>query len=285
MKYKFCFLIISVLFSMNNVIRAQEKNIPTLTTDDVMNWKALHPDQAQPYIPREKINQPKRESVAQSDARFMVREKDWNARLAEAQAQVKAFERRANRSDLAATESRNQIFLADGNAANSRNVRVAELQETARNFRIEARHAQALVNRLLDEGRESGFQIFSFSPTLKNGEPNLDYYRAKFQELQSELLDLMAEKDVLRNEANRYNTVVNSTLNGGIYYPPTGSGILFYPNNGAGDLHYLNRLRENFAGTSGDLKSVQTRIEFLFQQIEELKEAGRKSGVPPGIFR
>ncbi|MBS1806719.1 MAG: hypothetical protein JST84_00840 [Acidobacteria bacterium] len=258
---------------------------PTLTTEDVIKWRAANPDRAEHFIPKQPSAPQSSKSQVQTDAEFFAAEKDWNTLLSQARTRVRDFERRANQSDLDASQSRNVVFHNDPNALNISNVRVAELQNLAKAYRYEARLAQEDVNRLLDEGRQRGFQLASIAPRLKNGEPNLEYYRTRFLELQSELRDAQARADVLQLRTNRVQTVINSTLNTRPYYPAARHGILFYPNNGAGDLFYVNRLRDAFADVGGDFATTQTRIAILTAQIEELQEEGRRAGVPPGIFR
>lgn len=258
---------------------------PTLTTEDVVQWRAANPERAQHYVPKPRETSASKQSQDQIDAAYLASEKDWNARLAEARRRVQDFERRANETELQASQSRNVIFHNDPSALNANNARVAQLQELARAYRNETRLAQEAVNRLLDEGRQYGFQLTYVSPQLKNGEPNLDYYRSRFLELQTELQDERKRAEVLQLRTNRVQTIINANLNGSLYYPTTGRGLIFYPNNGAADAFYLNRLRDELGGVGGDLNATQARIAILIGQIEELREEGRRAGVPPGILR
>jgi hypothetical protein len=259
---------------------------PSLTTEDVVKWRAANPERAEHYIPKSQTTPPApQKSPAQQEAEFLAAEKAWNARLAQARQKVRDFERRADRAELDASQSRNAIFHNDAAALNANNARVAEWQELAKAYRYEARLAQEAVNRLLDEGRQNGFQLTYISPRLKNGEPNLEYYRTRFLELQAELQDAQARADVRQLRTNRVQTIINTNLNSVLYYPIPRQGFLFYPNNGAADGFYLNRLRGELAGVSGDLDASQTRVAILTAQLEELREEGRRAGVPPGIFR
>lgn len=259
---------------------------PTLTTEDVIKWRATNPERSEHFVPPQSKPQPTRQpSQAELDARFLAAERDWNTRLSEARARVRNFERQANQTDLAASQSRNVFMHNDANSLNASNTRVAELQERARVLRNEARLAQEDVNRLLDEGRQAGFQLAYISPRLKNGEPNLEYYRTRYLELQTELQDEFARADVAQLRTNRVQTLINTNLNSVWFAPVTRRGFIFYPNNGAGDAFYLNRLRNELAGVGGDLSSSQSRVALLRQLMDELQEEGRRAGVPPGIFR
>jgi hypothetical protein len=280
MKRNICSLLFFVsLFAVRSFAQ------PTLTTEDVVKWRAANPERAQHYIPKTQDALSSKQSQDQLDAAFLAAEKDWNARLAEARRRVQDFDRRANQTEIQAAQSRNVVFHNDAAALNANNARVAQLQELARTYRNETRLAQEAVNRLLDEGRQYGFQLTYISPRLKNGEPNLDYYRSRFLELQTELQDERKRAEVLQLRTNRVQTIINANLNSSFYNPTTRRGFIFYPNNGAADAFYLNRLRDELGGVGGDLNATQARIAILNAQLEELREEGRRAGVPPGIFR
>lgn len=281
MKLTTCFLLCSICASLTF---AQSR--PTLTTEDVVKWRVANPERAEHFVPPKTEAKPTaQQSQAEADAQYFAAEKEWNIRLAEARERVRDFERRANQTELTASQSRNAIFHNDANSLNANNARVADLQERARIFRNETRLAQEVVNRLLDEGRQAGFQLTYISPTLKNGEPNLEYYRTRFLELQTELQDETERANARQLQTNRVQTIINTNLNSVVYAPRTRRGFIFYPNNGAGDAFYLNRLRNELAGVSGDLSNSQSRAVLLRQMLDELQEEGRRAGVPPGIFR
>jgi hypothetical protein len=254
---------------------------PTLTTEDVVKWRAAHPERAEHFIPKQSSASP--QSSAPVGTAFQVAEQDWNARLAAARERVRACERRADETDLAATQSRNRIFHGNANALNANNARVAQLQAFAHAYRAEARAAQAVVNLLLDEGREVGYQLAALSPTLKDGAPNVAYYRSRFLDLQRDLQDAQGRAEVLQQRVNRLQTAINTTWNAPAYSGRR--GIPFYPNNGAADVFYLNRLRDELGGVSGDAQAAQARIVILTEQLQALQEEGRRAGVPPGVFR
>lgn len=256
---------------------------PSLTTEDVLKWRAAHPERAEHFIPKLPAPPPPQQAAAQADAAFLAAEQDWNARLLEARERVRNFARRADESDLAATQLRNRVFHGDANALNANNARVAEAQNFAKASRAEARLAQETVNRLLDEGREAGYQIASLAPTRKDGSPNVEYYRARFLALQRDLQDAQAQAEVLQQRTNRLQTAINATLAVPVY--ASRRGILFYPNNGAADVFYVNRLRDELGGVGGDAQAAQARIALLTEQLQTLQEEGRRAGLPPGIFR
>ncbi|MBL8207172.1 MAG: hypothetical protein JNM09_23265 [Blastocatellia bacterium] len=259
---------------------------PTLTTEDVIKWRTANPQRADHFIvPKQESSPSAQSSPEQQDARFLAAEKDWNARLQQAKVRVRDFERRASESELAASQSRNAVFHNDANTLNANNARVVELQQLARTYRNEAQLAQATLNRLLDEGRDYGFQLTYIAPRLKNGEPNLDYYRTQFLELQAELQAEQIRVEALQLRTNRVQTSINSNLNSTAYFPARRRGFLFYPNNGAADGFYLNRLRNELADTGSDLNASRSRVAVLLELLNQLQEEGRRAGVPPGTFR
>lgn len=257
---------------------------PTLTTEDVIKWRLAHPELAENYIPKNATEAAPSRKLS-TDEQFLAAEKDWNQRLTEARARVKEFEHRAAQTEIEATQARNVFMHADASSLNANNARIAELRALASGYQAEARTAQEAVNRLLDEGKQYGYQLNYISPRTKTGAPNLEYYRTRYLALQSELQTARARAEVLQLRTNRLNTSINSNLNWqlGSNYPDR--GILFYPNTGASDVYYLNRLRNEFGELNGDLNSALTRISILSQLLEELEEEGRRAGVPPGIFR
>jgi hypothetical protein len=275
--------LIILLFTACVTAQAQtSKPAPTLKTEDVMKWREANPELAATYIP--KPDQVSGNSKADQD--FLAAEKEWNVRLSQARTRLRDFEFQANARELEATRSRNNFIFNSPEDLNRNNARAIDLNAKADALRAEARSAQDEINRLLDYGQEYGFALYTISPTLKNGDPNEDYYRSRFLDLQADLENAIARAEVVRLRTNRLNTSINNTLSYPEYsYGSNYNGILFYPNTGAADTFYLNRLRNSLAELNGDLRATQARIELLTQQIEELKEAGRRAGVLPGVFR
>ncbi|HEX4946731.1 MAG TPA: hypothetical protein VFZ34_08715 [Blastocatellia bacterium] len=257
----------------------------SLTTNDVLKWRAANPDRAEHFIPQSQAAAPRQKSQEQLDAEFQASEKAWNARLAQAQENVREYKRRAHLAEIEAAQLRNVFMHPDPEALNARNERVAAVLEAARAFRHEESLAQAAVNDLLEVGRRYGFQLVSPSPRLRSGAPNLEYYRSRFLALQKEIQDERLRVEALQLRTNRLQTMIHTPLNSVLYYPPADSGLLFYPNNGAADAFYLNRLRREFSGLTGSLQASQARLAILLAELEELQEEGRRAGVPPGIFR
>ena len=256
---------------------------PTLRTEDVLKWRAANPERAEHFIPKtEPVPSPDK-SPARARAEFEAAEKSWNVQLFQARQLFRDYERRANQADLEALQGRNVIFYDDAQSLNINNARVEELRARAKIFRDESRRAQDAVNRLVDEGKRFGFLLSSLSSRLKNGEPNLEYYRTQYLALQAEIQDERSRLDLLQSNNNRIQTLISTNLN--TYHPRRANGFLFYPNNGASDSFYLSRLRSEWEEVSGSLQASQTRITILQEQLDKLVDEGRRVGVPPGIFR
>ncbi len=276
-------LIIVLILTVCAIAQAQtSKPVPTLKTEDVMKWREANPELAAKYIPK---SDPA-DSRSISNQEFLAAEKEWNVRLSQARNRLRNFEMQASQAEIRASRSRDVVIHSSPSDLNNNNARVAELNANAAAFRAESRPAQDEINRWLDYGREYGFMLYSISPTLKNGEPNEDYYRSRFLDLQAALQNVSAQAEVSQLRTNRLNTSINNTLSyPEIRYGSNYNGILFYPNTGAADTFYVNRLRNNLAEVNGDLRSNQARLDWLNQQLEELKEAGRRAGIAPGVFR
>lgn len=260
--------------------------VPSLTTEDVLKWRAANPERAKHFIPKTAASaQPAQKSQAQSDAEYLRAEKEWNIRLNEARTRVRDFERRADQAELQATQARNVNIFGSADQVNANNANIGNLRATAQALRAEARYAQQEVDRLLDEGKQYGFQLNFISPVLKNGAPNLEYFRTRYLDLAMELQDAQSRAAVLQLRTNRLQTSINNTLSYNAGWSNYYRGILFYPNTGAADVFYLNRLRNELAYIGGDANSNAARIQILQQELADLIEEGRRAGVPPGTFR
>lgn len=260
--------------------------VPSLTTEDVVKWRAANPDRAEHFIPKTAATaQPTQKSQAQSEAEYLRAEKEWNVRLSEARTRVRDFERRADQAELQATQARNVNIFGSADQVNANNANIGNLRATAQALRAEARYAQQEVDRLLDEGKQYGFQLNFISPVLKNGAPNLEYFRTRYLDLAMELQDAQSRAAVLQLRTNRLQTSINNTLSYNAGWSNYYRGILFYPNTGAADVFYLNRLRNELAYIGGDANSNAARIQILQQELANLIEEGRRAGVPPGTFR
>ncbi|MFN7927048.1 MAG: hypothetical protein U0Y68_03735 [Blastocatellia bacterium] len=121
MKMQYRSLVIGFVF-LGSAAWAQTAR-PTLTTEDVVKWRAAHPERAEHFIPKTAAAQ-----QPSAPSNTAAQEQDWNARLTEARERVRSFERRADETELAATQARSWIFYGDANALNANNARVAELQ-------------------------------------------------------------------------------------------------------------------------------------------------------------
>ena len=226
MKMQYRSLLIGFVWLGSIVVGAQPSR-PTFTTEDVVKWRAAHPERAEHFIPKPTPAPSAQQSSAPVDAAWQAAEQDWNTRLAEARERVRHCERRADETELAATQARNHLFHGDANALNAHNARIAEWQTFAKAYRAEARAAQETVQRLLDEGREYGFQLATLSPTLKDGAPNVEYYRSRFLSLQRDLQDAQAHAEVLQQRVNRLQTAINATWNAPAY--PGRRGMRYLP--------------------------------------------------------
>ncbi len=222
---------------------------------------------AEPVCPTQDL--PAITSSAQQDKEREAAERDWNERLRQARERVKDLERRADQAELEIVRLRNiQFSPAPQDAGTSARInrQVAELSALMRRLRAEAAVAQHEVNALLEEGEIKQFKLLSLSPTTETGEPNLNYYRQRFLELDTDLRDAEARAQVMRLRANdlRRRITINSVT---------------------GDNFFIGRLRDQLQETQQGLELARARIATLKQQLEDLHQRAHAAGVPPGILR
>jgi chromosome segregation ATPase len=196
-------------------------------------------------------------------------EHTWNERLRQAREKVKDLERRADQTELEINRLRNILFSAEPRSPethNRLNTQIAELTRLMRRLRAEALVAEDEADAILAEGAAKKFKVESLSPTTKTFEPNLEYYRLRFAELQSELRDAEARAQVMQlriNDLNRRITI----------------------NAVTGDNFFIGRLRDELPEAQRGLELARARIAAATRQIEELREQARAARVPPGVLK
>jgi len=253
----------------------QRRSTPTLTSDDAPSVRPVTSDPRDPG----KAAGPIKSSTAEgsdsttpqtaSEKARAAAEHAWNERLGKAREKAKELERRADQTELEITRLRNFQFSAEprdpGTNANI-NARVAELAELLRRLRAEAKAAQDEVEAILGEGAAKDFKVESLSPTTKSGQPNLEYYRSRFAELQSELRDAEARAQVLQLRINDLRFRINN-------------------NAVTGDNFFIGRLRDELQEAETALESARARVAAATEQLEELKRQARLADIPPGELR
>jgi chromosome segregation ATPase len=196
-------------------------------------------------------------------------ERAWNERLSKAREKVKDLERRADQAELEVNRLRNFLFSAEPRDAGTNgqiSARMSELSELSHRLRAEAKAAQEEVDEILSEGETRKFKVESLPPTTKTGAPNLEYYRSRSAELQSDLRDAEARAEVmlLRMRELRYR------ING---------------QSGSGDNFFLARLQGELQEAEQGLERARARITELSQQLEALRQQAAAAGVPLGELR
>lgn len=258
---------------------AQSASTPSLTTADVLKWREAHPELASVILPPVESGRGARVQAGDKSS-----EKAWNDALRAAREKARSLERQARQLEIRASESRSLVFFGDPNSLNARNESATELSNEAKKLSRQAAEARSLVRTLLLQGQSKGYAETVIDSRLPSGAANPEYYRQRYLELSQELDDAEAElrSDSLR--ANRFSTAVNSSY-AGAGRVTSGSAVPFYPNRGAGDLFFANRLYARFSESSAERDQTNDRVNELKREIENLREEGRRAGLPPGLFR
>lgn len=228
---------------------------PTMTGDQVV----IPPPAATPEASKtESAKTPPTQTDRQDTA-----EQLWNEKLAKLREKVKDLERRADQAELEINRLRNFQFSAEMRDAGTNaqiNARVAELTDLAAKLRAEAKAAQSEIDALLDEGEAKKYKLALLSPTTKTGEPNLDYYKSRLGELQTELHDAEARAQVMQLRMNEIRLRIN------------GNAV-------SGDNFFLGRLRSELQEAQEGFDKAQARIAAAKEKLEALRREASGAGV------
>lgn len=249
---------------------AQSRDVPTLTTDDVINARRTAPRAESPLKPTSPQH---KSSSSQSEAASATAERQprpgeraWNEALRQARAKLKDLERSADQTELEIARLRSAQFDPTRPQAPEDsgriNAQVADLTAKLKALRAEAKAAQERVDALLAEGEAKGYEVETIELQKKNGEPNLAGYRQRFAELKTELHDATARAEVLQL---RINNIYGEQRR-----------------NENGDNFYLGRLRAERAEVAAELDRVRARIAELTQELARVRQEALLAGVPPG---
>ncbi len=249
-----------MVMAMTAVAQQPPRPTPTMTGDQVV----IPPSATPAATPDANKNANKAESAppTQGDNQDAA-EKAWNEKLAKLREKVKDLERRADQAELEINRLRNFQFSAEPRDAGANaqiNARVAELTELALKLRAEAKATQSEVDALLAEGEAKKYKLAAPSPTTATGEPNLDYYRTRLAELETELHDAEARAQVMQLRMNEIRLRIN------------GNAV-------SGDNFFLGRLRSELQEAQEGFDKAQARISAVREKLAALRQQAREAGV------
>lgn len=252
---------------------APAKRSPSLTTEDMVKPTAQPTSSSEGEAAADKASSADAASPASTASAGAVsaEEQLWREELANARARAKAAERAAEEAELRITALRNQLSVS-GQTAQERNETAAELDAAGRqlsDLRAAAKAAAEELAGILEAGRLKKFsESPEPGPTSENGSANNEYYKSRFAALNEALQQ--ADRRVQLYD-NRVRDVSQRILQTG--------------GKNGGDNFYIAHLQEEREEAQGHLDEARAAAAKALSELEALKEAARRAGVPPGVFR
>jgi hypothetical protein len=205
----------------------------------------------------------------QTDQEFKAAQQDWNERLRKARDKVKEMERRLDQTELEINRLRNFVFGAEPRSAKTQNqniTRIVELGAQMCLLREKVVTAQEEAYALLEDGVAKKFKVESLTPTTPSGEPNVVYYRIRFDELQRDRRDAELRAWVMQSRINDLNRRIILSL-------------------GTGDNFFIGKLRDELRQAEQGVELARARHTFISRQLDELREQARAAGFSPEVWK
>jgi hypothetical protein len=240
--------------------------VPTMTSDDVVASRPA------PTTDSASADQPKagdQAAAAEAGGKSSAEEVSWRHAVKEARKRADSTKRAAEETEIRITDLRNQL-AASGQGAGDRNQTMAEIGaagDKLKQQKSEAREAAEALKKLVDEGREKGYREEEGPvAAAKGGEPNEEYYRSKFAELNQAAQDADRRAQLYQNRINELNQRISG-------------------NSRTGDNFFIGQLQQDRDDAQKSLDEAQAAYQKAQADIDALKDQARAAGLPPGIFR
>jgi hypothetical protein len=200
-----------------------------------------------------------------SEERRRIAEESWSLRLRITQEKVKELERRADVTEMEINRLKNVLYSGEPRPAKTHKELIAQVEsQTAelRRLRAEAQIARTELADLLNEGTAAGFRTYSTATALQLGRGMSagQYYRTRYAESKTELVDAERRADIIQLRINDLSR-----------------RILL--NSGSGDEFYNTRLRDMKSDLELELSEELARIDAVNRKIEELRRQARAAGI------
>jgi chromosome segregation ATPase len=262
---------------------AGKPKAPRLTTDDVRvpavqasvgsKEPAKPEDAAKAEAAEPKAGQPKATEV-----KLSPEETSWREGVVKARNKAKEMERAAEEAELRITALRNDLG-ASGQSARNRNDIAAEIGQAGQRLlelRAQARVAADDAEQLAEYGKQKGFtESEGPSPTVEEGKPNEEYYRAQYAKLGESLDSAQRRVQLFDNRIRDLNQQI-STNSGGKDKNGRSTG---------GDSFFAAQLQKDRDEAQQKLDEARAALTQAQSSLDALKEDARRAGVPPGLFR
>ena len=199
---------------------------------------------------------------------------EWRSRVAAARERVRQLRQATQETELQLTAIRNTRY-ADNMTPDRLNAVAASLDRNGQqlsSLHRELNVASQELENVVEEGRLKKFHEAMKKPTTEKGEPNEDYYKARFVELVDQVND--AERRVKLLDYRIAELQGQLRGNGGV------AG-----KKGGGDNFAAMRIQRDIEQAMIDMDMARTDLNRSRQALESLVEEARRAGLPPGIFR
>ena len=267
MKTKLLFTLLSLLIFATTITAQPRSAVPTLTTDDVIVTRPATPNlppvtatsAPEKNVVKDATTEEKKpgkidaktetEKIATDPAK--AAEKDWNAKLGQAQEKVSGLERQADQSELEIARLRNQLFSADAKLPEARSqlvTRMSELTAQMNKLRVDAKIAQKDVEALSADGKANNYKTEDAAQAVEKSDSDPQAKQKAEQKLKTELSDAQARIEILQLRLNSNHA---ETLR-----------------KGSGDNFTLNRLREEKQNILTDLESTRAKLADLHNKLK-----------------
>ena len=260
---------------------------PRLTTDDV------RPVAEQPVTDSKDTEKSegkeKAEESAKGDAadpkvdqakqsKVSAEETAWRERVAKARDKAKRLEKATEEAELRITSLRNDLG-ASGQSPRERNDTAAEIGQAGHRLtelQSDARAAADDADQLAEYGKKKGFnEAEEPKATSEDGRANEEYYRSKYEKLNEEVESAQRRIQLFDNRVRDLNQQI-SLNSGGTDRRGRGTG---------GDSFYAMQLQKDRDAAQKQLEEARSAQIKAQADLDNLREAARRAGVPPGVVR
>lgn len=282
-------LLLSVAQTAAQQPAAGRQRPPRLTTDDV------RPPAEQPVTDskdsgkpegKEKADEstkvdgsnPKVDENKPSNPKASSEETAWRERVARARDKAKRLEKASEEAELRITSLRNDLGVS-GQSARERNDTAAEIGQAGHRLtelQSEARAAAEDADQLTEYGKNKGFnEAEEQKAASEDGKPNEEYYRSQFTKLNEGLESAQRRVQLFDNRVKDLNQQI-STNSGGTDKRGRATG---------GDSFYAMQLQKDRDVAQKQLEEARSAQVKAQADLDSLREAARRAGVPPGLLR
>jgi hypothetical protein len=284
---------LTLLFSIAETAAQQpaagRQKAPRLTTDDVRTAteqpvveskdavKAQGAAKTEESAKADATDQ-KADQTKPSNTKLSPEESAWRERVATAREKARRLEKASEEAELRITALKNDLGVS-GQSARQRNDTAAMLGQAGQRLselRSEASAAADDADKLTEYGKQKGFnEAAEKSATTEDGKANEDFYRTQFVKLSEALETAQRRFQLYENRVRDLNQQISSN-SGGKDKNGRGTG---------GDSFYALQLQKDRDAAQQQLEDARLSQTKTQNDLDTLREAARRAGVPAGVLR